>query len=135
MDIESRSTLFSAYRQSRGFSLLEVMVALAILGVAIVAIFQLFSTGLRATKKSDDYTKAIFYARSLLDEAYSISDPEESSGSADLEGYFDGSREVDMISSSDDGNVKLYEIIVKVTWPPSGKLTLRGLRTVYEPEE
>ena len=62
----------SALLRSRGFSLLEVMVALAILGIALVAIFQLFSVNLRSTQKAEDYTKAIFYARSMLDEALHI---------------------------------------------------------------
>jgi Tfp pilus assembly protein PilV len=48
------------------------MVALAILGVAIVAVFQLFSLSLRSTRKAEDYTKALFYARSLPDESYSL---------------------------------------------------------------
>ncbi|MEW6109091.1 MAG: hypothetical protein AB1632_08035 [Nitrospirota bacterium] len=111
------------------------MVALAILGVAVVAIFQLFSASLRSAKKADDYSKALFYARAMLDEAYSVPDPSESSTSLKFEGNFEGSREINLQSSSDDGNVKLYEIIVTVTWPPSGNLQIKGLRTVYESEQ
>lgn len=110
------------------------MVALAILGVAIVAIFQIFSMTLRSTKQADDYTKALLYARSMLDEAYSHPDPDESAVSLEFDDHFDGMKEVELKSTSEDEKTRLYEIRVTVTWPPSGSLTLRGLRTVYESE-
>jgi general secretion pathway protein I len=120
------------HRKSSGFSLIEVMVALAILGVAVVAVFQLFSITLRATKKADDYTKAIFYARSALDQAYAVPDVEKSSDEADFSDGFAVKTVTSLKSSSEDGKLKLYEITVTVTWPPSGSLTLGGLRNFYE---
>lgn len=110
------------------------MVALAILGVAIVAVFQLFSISLRSTRKAEDYTKALFYARSLLDEAYSLHDLSRDPGKGSIEftDGFEGARSVVMKASSEDERVKLYEITVTVTWPPKGSLTLSGFRTVYE---
>jgi Tfp pilus assembly protein PilV len=112
------------------------MVALAILGVAIVAVFQLFSISLRSTRKAEDYTKALFYARSLLDEAYSLPDLSRDPGksNAEFRDGFEGTRRIAMKSSSEDGHTKLYEITVTVTWPPKGSLTISGLRTVYETE-
>ena len=114
---------------------MEVMVAMAIMAVAVVAVFQLYSRALRSTKKAEDYTKAIFYARSFLDEAYSVSDPTETSGSKEFEKYFTVSRQVVIQAESEDRKAKLYEIIVTVTWPPSGNLKIKGLRSVYAPEE
>ncbi len=108
------------------------MVAIAILGVSVVAIFQLFSINLRSTKKAENNTKALFYARSMLDEAYSIPDPTDSGSSIEFEEDFKGSREATLKASSENENVKLYEITVTITWPPSGNLTIKGLRTVYE---
>jgi Tfp pilus assembly protein PilV len=114
---------------------MEVMVALAIMAVAVVAVFQLYSRALRSTKQAEDYTKAIFYARSMLDEAYSVSDPSEISGSKEFEKYYSVSRQASIKSESEDKKAKLYEIMVTVTWPPSGNLTITGLRSVYVPEE
>jgi type II secretory pathway pseudopilin PulG len=108
------------------------MVAIAILGIAIVAIFQLFSISLRTTKKAEDYTKALFYARALLDESYAIQDISEGTDSVEFGDGFEGMRTIGLKSS--DEKAKLYEIIVKVTWPPSGSLEIKGLRTVYETE-
>lgn len=42
----------------KGFTLLEVLVALAILGIAVTVIFQLFSANLRALSASEDYVSA-----------------------------------------------------------------------------
>ncbi len=114
---------------------MEVMVAMAIMAVAVVAVFQLYSRALRSTKKAEDFTKAIFYARSMLDEAYSVTDPSETAGSKEFERYYKVSREIVIKSESEDKKAKLYEIMVTVTWPPSGTLKLKGLRSVYAPEE
>jgi type II secretory pathway pseudopilin PulG len=110
------------------------MVALAVLGIAIISIFQLFSAALRTTKKADDYTRAIFYARSMLDNAYSVHDVSEYSDSQDFEDGFSGSLDTQMVYSSEDEKVKLFEILVTISWPPKGMFRLKGLRTVYETE-
>lgn len=51
-----------------GFTLLEVMVALAILGVSLVLTMQLFSGALSSTALSRHYTEATFLARHKLEE-------------------------------------------------------------------
>jgi len=127
-------TPFSGPRRSKGFSLLEVMVALAILGVSIVAVFQLFSATLRASKKAENHTKAVIYARSLMDGLYSVKDPKEEVGPVTLQDGFSGNREVSLRQASEDEHVKLYEMTVTVTWPPSGSFKIKGLRTIYETE-
>ena len=125
----------SALQLSKGFSLLEVMVALAILGTAVVAIFQLYSMNLRATQKAEDYSKAIFYARSMMDEAYSLVDPSDAGDSEEYEKKYKATREVSLHGESEDGKVKLYDITVTVSWPPSGNFRIKGMRAVYAPEE
>jgi general secretion pathway protein I len=51
-----------------GFTLMEVVVAMAILGVALTVIIELFSGGLRMARTSAEYTKAINYARMKMEE-------------------------------------------------------------------
>lgn len=53
-------------KRSQGFSLLEVLVAFAILGISLGVVFQIFSTGLRAAKLSEEYTQATVLAESKL---------------------------------------------------------------------
>ena len=114
---------------------MEVMVALAIMSVSLVAVFQLYSLALRSIKKADDYTNAVLYARSAMDEAYALVDPTEASGSKDVGEAYKVTRDVTLQSSSEDGKTKLYEITVTVSWPPSGNLKINGLRSIYESEE
>jgi general secretion pathway protein I len=53
------------YRQC-GFSLLEVLVAFAILSVSLGVLLQVFATGLRNAGVADDYSRATLYAESIL---------------------------------------------------------------------
>jgi len=52
--------------RQRGFSLLEVLVAFAILSVSLGVLLQVFATGLRNAGVADDYTQATLYAESIL---------------------------------------------------------------------
>jgi len=68
-------------RTERGFTLLEIMVALAIMGIALTVILQQFSAGLRTVRMTRDYTTALIHAREKLEElclAKKLSEKEES---------------------------------------------------------
>jgi general secretion pathway protein I len=54
--------------KNSGFTLLEVMVAIAILGISLVLIMQLFSGTLSSISLSRQYTEATFLARHKLEE-------------------------------------------------------------------
>jgi len=51
-----------------GFTLLEVLVALAIVGIAVTAILQLFSSNLRAISASEDHVRASLMAEARMRE-------------------------------------------------------------------
>jgi general secretion pathway protein I len=53
---------------NKGFTLIEVVVALAIVGVGLTVIIELFSGGLRLARASMEYTKAVNYARTKMEE-------------------------------------------------------------------
>ena len=53
-------------QRQRGFSLLEVLVAFAILSVSLGVLLQVFATGLRNAGMADDYTQATLFAESIL---------------------------------------------------------------------
>jgi len=55
-------------RYSDGFTLVETLVAMSILSISLVVILQLFSCGLKSSKLSDNYTRAIFHAREKMEE-------------------------------------------------------------------
>src|SRR5207253_3904806 len=56
-------------RRARGFTLLEVLVALAILGVAVVAVIQGFAQDLRLLKLAGDHQRAVQLADEKIREA------------------------------------------------------------------
>lgn len=58
-----RTTTFAA-----GFTLLEIAVAIAILGLGVVACMQIFGSSLRLEERSAREGRAALYARALMDE-------------------------------------------------------------------
>ena len=53
-------------RPQRGFTLLEVIVAVVIAALCLAALSQVFATGVRAAGTSSDYMRAMTLAQSLL---------------------------------------------------------------------
>ncbi len=54
-------------KAERGFTLLEVVVAMAIVGIGIVTILEIFSLGLRLATASSARTDAVAYSRQAVD--------------------------------------------------------------------
>ncbi len=73
----------------KGFTLLEILLAISILGVAITVIMQQFSAGLRIARTSQTYTTATIYAKQKLEELQVEEEmkEKEESGSFD-DGYY-----------------------------------------------
>ncbi len=109
------------------------MVAVSILSISVLMIFQLFSLSLRTIKKSEDHSKALIYARSLMDEAYALPELADGTETFDLKDAFSAVRTITLNSSQD--KVKIYAITVAISWPPSGSLELKGLKTYYDEKE
>jgi prepilin-type N-terminal cleavage/methylation domain-containing protein len=53
---------------SAGFTLLEVVVAMTIVGIGVVTLLEIFSTGLRLGSRSSATTEAMTYGRQAMDE-------------------------------------------------------------------
>jgi type II secretory pathway pseudopilin PulG len=108
-------------------------VAIAILGVGVVMVIQLFSGTLRTAKKSGDYSTALMYARSLMEEAYAAQSASSIPGVFDHEEHLEGERTVRLLST--DELAKVYEITVAVRWSSSGRVQLKGRKVFYEKTE
>ncbi len=84
----SNKQLRDRRRSQRGFTLLEVLLAVIILGLSITAILQQFSVALRAGGTSRDVSRAVLYAREKLEELKMAQDLPAASGSGTFEdGY------------------------------------------------
>ena len=68
MDDRSSETGLISRDSNGGFTLIETLVAISILGISLVIILQLFSGGLKSSRLSDEYTLGIFHAREKMDE-------------------------------------------------------------------
>lgn len=114
-----------------GFTLLEVLVALAILSIAIVASIQGFAQGLRLLKLSGDHQQAMLLADQKAREVVVPSEGREEG----TEGFFRWERTTKMLEAPDlapAGGLalwKVYEIDVRVNWDTSRQVQVSTLRT------
>ena len=121
-----------------GFTLLEVLVALAILGVAVVAVIQGFAQGLRLLKVSGDHQQAMLLAdiklREITQEGLRKDAPVERE--ADVEGPFRWERTTTLVETPDlrpatgPPRWRVYQLAVRVTWDEHRQVELVTLRTV-----
>jgi len=126
-------------KESAGFTLLEVMIAVAILAIGLVTLFQLFSGSLRSVKVAADYSRAVMGARAKMDEVlgclyvedFEALERQGEFGAQDGEDLFQGYRweivdedyvvpeleqEWDKQKSGEDKKFLLKKITVRVIW-------------------
>ncbi len=122
--------------RNKGFTLIEVVVALAILGVGLIVIIELFSGGLRLGKTSEEYTKAVEYARMKIEEIAVQRSVEEGIAEGEFDDVFHwrvGAKKMDILpiekSSDFKPPVELYQIKVNVTWKSGSKERSAGIES------
>lgn len=125
-------------RQS-GFTLIEVVVALTLLGVTYAAILGAFSGSLKLLRQAAEYQNAVILARSKLDEIWV--DPGMDIINRDAEEIYGGItysykievRPVNFVEEALKEKVKmpvkLEEILVEVYWGETGKEKTYALAT------
>lgn len=75
-------------RRTQGFTLLEVVVAMAIVGLGVVTVMEIFSLGLRLGTKSSERTETVAIGRQVFDRILLRRDPGEGFESGALaQGY------------------------------------------------
>ena len=122
-------------RRQRGFTLLEVLVALAILSVAVVVMLQLFAQGLRLLKVAGDYQQAVLLADQKAREVELVREGVESG----QEGGFQWERRATVVPVSEDLTVfsvtplRLFRVSVEVRWSGNRSVEVATLRTAREP--
>ncbi|MDA2923679.1 type II secretion system GspH family protein [Acidobacteria bacterium AH-259-L09] len=83
-------------RHTQGFTLLEIVVALAILGIAVAVVMQIFSGGLKNIHRIDMAHRAMHHAENVMNEILSDQEMREPVGlSEDLDEEFAYTAEVD----------------------------------------
>jgi general secretion pathway protein I len=119
----------------RGFTLIEVIVALAILSVAVVACIQGFAQGLRLLKVSGEHQRAALYADQKLREVVVPREGREEE--QDAEAGFSWERTVSAVEipelTTEPGQEspwRVWQIAVRVRWGERREVEVATLRTV-----
>jgi prepilin-type N-terminal cleavage/methylation domain-containing protein len=123
------------YSKKGGFTLLEILVALALLGIAITIILQLFSANLRALSVSGNYVSAVTKAESKMREILDDANLSEKSWSEVTDdGYrFDASLTETLKDRTENLQVRLLEVALTIQWTEGSKnksLTLKTMKVV-----
>lgn len=112
-----------------GFTLIEIITALAIMVIGLLSILALFPVGFHASKRAADFTQVALFAQEKLEEikmkGFDNAQDETASDTGNTEGIF--SREVTVSSVSGYDNLK--EVTVTVTWTERGQSREEELKT------
>jgi general secretion pathway protein I len=114
--------------ENQGFTLLEVLVAMAILGIGLVVIIELFSGGLRLGRTSEEYTKAVGYARMKLEEISLAKSLEEGIEEGEFDREYRWQVEVKKVDLLPPGRETSYQPPVALYWVRIDVLWKSGTR-------
>ena len=120
-----------------GFTLLEVLVAFAILSIAVVAAIQGFAEGLRLLRLAGEHQQAMLLADQKIREV--VRPAEERKG--DVEGPFTWERAITIVPTPDLGRTPatdkwhVYQITVRVRWGDRRSVEVATLRTSAQSPE
>lgn len=117
---------------NKGFTLIEVIVALSLLGIAITVILQLFSANLKAISRSEDYVRALVQADFKMRELTESDDLQEKTWSETTEqGYrFDISVFEISKERTETLQVSVMEIQLTVRWLKGQKERFQTFKTL-----
>jgi len=105
-------------RGRNGFSLVEMVVALSIFSIAIVALLGVFTTCLRSTGLSVNQTRATLLAQGLMEGGLAQDITTAQEGTGEFGEEFPGATWQIEIAETDTSD--LYEVHVTVSWPERG---------------
>lgn len=119
----------------QGFTLLEILVAFVILGVAVTYIVQLFSSNMRSISRSKEYLPAVIRAETKMRDITDGDKLEEKSwGETSDEGYLMDIMVTETLKDRTENiSKKIMEISLTIWWPPGAKkksLTLKTLKVI-----
>ncbi len=120
----------------KGFTLIEVIIALSILAIGLMVIIELFSGGLRLGRISKEYTQALNYASTKMEEVFI----QKSLDEGEVEGEFDknfhwrvGVRKMDLLPLEKEVDFKLpaelYHIRIDVMWNSGTKQKMTSIES------
>lgn len=120
---------------ARGFTLMEIMVALTVMGFAVVYLVQLFSSNLRMIGTSQDYMAALTQAEAVMREIVESDKIEEKSWKEETDQGFQVEVSISEALKERTENlpIKLLQIEMVFSWEKALRkksLTLKTLKVV-----
>lgn len=110
MKIKQTSEALPLSRSSQdGFTLLEVLIAVMIMGLSITTIMQQFSVALRAGSKTQEVTKAVLHAKEKLEELKTKKDLSESTESGDFDDGHEWETQIIPYTYAEEDDAESYE--------------------------
>jgi general secretion pathway protein I len=110
---------------NRGFTLIEILVAISILSISLVVILQLFSGGLKSSRLSEQYTSGIFHAKEKIEELLLSTEFSEEDGQGEFGDSFRWKSKIVRIEQAEEEESRLpfntFNITVDVMWDEGDK--------------
>ena len=107
----------------KGFSLLEALVAITILGITLGTIMSLFSGAMRSVGASDEYSQALLLARKGMEDTMLMEDIHLGTEDGSFGNGYTWERTISPIEISEEDEYldenppfNLYEVEIKVKW-------------------
>ena len=103
-----------------GFALIEILVAVSVLAISLVVIFQLFSGGLKSRQLSEQYARGVFHAREKMAEILLIPELSEGEIQGEFEDAYEWQAVITRVVSEEDEEknlpVNLMSIWIRINW-------------------
>ena len=122
-------------RRFQGYTLIEVLVAMAILAMSLTVLFRIFSTGLLNVDASAGYARAVIVAETQLAAIGLDAKLRQGQTEGSVEDRFYWSRTVENYvltgqSVSQESVVSAFRVTVTVEWEQSGRIRQVSLNSV-----
>ena len=107
----------------RGFSLLELIIAIAVLAVGLVGVLQIFPIGLRASQRAGMMTKAAFLAQNKIEDVKlagfdAITELPPKIPLSGKDGDFEWNIKIDDVNLEGvENSSEMRKVTVILTWP------------------
>ena len=119
-------------RRQRGFSLVEMLAALVILGLALGTLYQAASGATRNARVSAEYAIATTLAESQLD-AFLVTQPDEKARTQGQFGVYRWEGWVELIPEREESGIAWVRL--RVSWPGESQPRTVSLRTTSQLSE
>ena len=125
--VRASAPVYRAAHEQRGFSLVEMLAALVILGLALGALYQAASGATRNARVSAEYAIATTLAESELD-AFLISRPDVGMTQRGRYGDYEWERWVELIPEREESGIAWMRIVV--SWSGDSQPRTVSLSTI-----